>query len=115
MRVRVAGGFWMPLQQGFSVFPHYIPVPGMASTQSLRDSDVISISKKLTTLEMKELNERQRAEHANNMYEQQKMTLRSLEDRNFELEQKFAEVRSGDRNLKDILVLYIYTCICFSC
>ena len=67
---------------------------GMASSQQLHDSDVISISKKLTTLEMKELNERQRAEHASNMYEQQKITLRTLEDRNFELEGKFAEVRN---------------------
>jgi centrosomal protein CEP290 len=53
---------------------------------------VISISRKLTTLEMKELNERQRAEHATRMYDQQKVTLRSVEDRNFELEQKFSQV-----------------------
>ena len=46
----------------------------------------------MTTLEMKELHERQRAEHASNMYEQQKNQLRLLEDRNFELEQRFAEV-----------------------
>lgn len=52
----------------------------------------MSISHKLTTLEMKELNERQRADHATHMYDQQKKQLRSLEDRNFELEQKFAEV-----------------------
>lgn len=41
---------------------------------------------------MKELNERQRAEHASRMYEQQKSLFRQLEDRNFELEHKFAEV-----------------------
>ena len=67
-------------------------MPGLASSQTLTDSDVISISKKLTTLEMKELNERQRAEHATRMYDQQKLNLRSIEDRNFELERKFSEV-----------------------
>ena len=66
----------------------------MASSKDLSSSDVISISKKLTTLEMKELNERQRAEHASRMYESQKKQLRSLEDRNFELERKFSEVQS---------------------
>ncbi len=65
---------------------------GLASSISLTDTDLTSISKKLTTLEMKELNERQRAEHATRMYDQQKLQLRHLEDRNFELEQKFAEV-----------------------
>ena len=34
------------------------------STSDLSSSDVLSMSKKVTTLEMKELNERQRAEHA---------------------------------------------------
>lgn len=60
--------------------------------KSITDSDVISVSKKITTLEMKELNERQRAEHAVNMYEQQKSILNNLEARNKELEEKFAEV-----------------------
>ena len=41
---------------------------------------------------MKELNERQRAEHAVNMYEQQKSLLHNMEDRNKELEDKFSEV-----------------------
>ena len=43
-------------------------------------------------LEMKELNERQRSEHAVRMYEQQRDILRELESRNKELEEKFAEV-----------------------
>jgi len=50
------------------------------------------VAHQLTTLEMKELNERQRAEHALHMYEQQKTLFRQMEDRNFELERKFAEV-----------------------
>lgn len=61
--------------------------------KNLTDSDVISVSKKITTLEMKELNERQRAEHAVRMYEQQKSILHDLETRNKDLEEKFAEVR----------------------
>ena len=56
------------------------------------NADIISISKKLTMLEMKELNERQRAEHAVRMYEQQRHLLGDLESRNKELEDKFAEV-----------------------
>jgi centrosomal protein CEP290 len=60
----------------------------------LSDSNVIATSRKITTLEMKELNERQRADHAQRMYEQYKITVRDLEQRNLELEQKFAEVWS---------------------
>ena len=65
---------------------------GVATRSTLTDSELTSISKKLTTLEMKELNERQRADHSARMYAQQKKQLRDLEDRNFELEAKFAEL-----------------------
>ena len=58
----------------------------------ISDGDAVTISKKITTLEMKELNERQRAEHAVRMYEQQKSILHNLEERNKELEDKFSEV-----------------------
>ena len=60
--------------------------------KGVTDGDIISISKKITTLEMKELNERQRAEHAVNIYEQQKSLLHNMEARNTELENKFSEV-----------------------
>ena len=46
----------------------------------------------MSTLEMKELNERQRAEHATMMYEQQKKQLRLAEDRICEIENKFSKV-----------------------
>ena len=65
--------------------------------KGITDADVISVSKKITTLEMKELNERQRADHAVNMYEQQKAILHNLETRNKDLEDKFAEVRNKHR------------------
>ena len=65
--------------------------------KNLTDTDVISVSKKITTLEMKELNERQRAEHAVRMYEQQKSILHDLENRNKDLEEKFSEVRERER------------------
>lgn len=68
---------------------------GSVRSQDLEDSELISIAHRLTTLEMKELNERQRAEHASHMYEQQKTLFRQLEDRNFELEHKFAEVETA--------------------
>lgn len=67
-------------------------------------------AKKLATLEMKELNERQRAEHAVRMYEQRKEMIAELENRNSELEQKFAEVtrmnleaQRTERQLRDEL------------
>ncbi|XP_005096015.2 centrosomal protein of 290 kDa [Aplysia californica] len=80
------------------------------SEVSVTDGDIISISKKLTMLEMKELNERQRAEHASRMYQQQRQLLQDLENRNSELEEKFAgvtkmnlEMQSTERELRDEL------------
>lgn len=68
------------------------------------------MAKKLATLEMKEINERQRAEHAVRMYEQRRETITELENRNTELEQKFAEVtkmnldaQRTERQLRDEL------------
>lgn len=83
---------------------------GREATEILGDSDVISLSKKITTLELKELNERQRADHSARMYDQQKIQLRELEDRNFELESKFREItkmnlelQKTERELRDEL------------
>ena len=58
----------------------------------MTDNEILSVSRKLTMLEMKEINERQRADHAQSMYDKQRTALRQLEDRNIELEHKFAEV-----------------------
>lgn len=80
---------------------------GAAKSQDLEDNELISIAHRLTTLEMKELNERQRAEHASCMYEQQKTLFRQLEDRNFELEHKFAEVKTAS-----FPVMYLYSPLC---
>ncbi|XP_016875470.1 centrosomal protein of 290 kDa isoform X7 [Homo sapiens] len=60
--------------------------------KSITNSDIVSISKKITMLEMKELNERQRAEHCQKMYEHLRTSLKQMEERNFELETKFAEL-----------------------
>ncbi|XP_036157304.1 centrosomal protein of 290 kDa isoform X6 [Myotis myotis] len=60
--------------------------------KSITNSEIASISKKITMLEMKELNERQRAEHSQKMYEHIKTSLKQMEERNFELETKFAEL-----------------------
>lgn len=62
------------------------------ATKAITNSEIVSISKKITMLEMKELNERQRAEHCQRMYENLRNTLKQAEERNFELETKFAEV-----------------------
>ncbi|NWH75873.1 CE290 protein, partial [Piaya cayana] len=62
------------------------------ATKAITNSEILSISKKITMLEMKELNERQRAEHSQRMYEHLRNTVKQVEDRNFELETKFAEL-----------------------
>ncbi|XP_061677672.1 centrosomal protein of 290 kDa isoform X2 [Syngnathoides biaculeatus] len=51
-----------------------------------------SAARRMATLEMKELNERQRAEHATAMYEQLRSSFKQVEERNAELEAKFAEL-----------------------
>ncbi|KAM9814767.1 centrosomal protein of 290 kDa-like isoform 3-T3 [Syngnathus typhle] len=51
-----------------------------------------SVARRMATLEMKELNERQRAEHATAMYERMRSSLGKVEERNSELEAKFAEL-----------------------
>ncbi|XP_051499060.1 centrosomal protein of 290 kDa isoform X7 [Apus apus] len=61
-------------------------------TKTITNSEIVSISKKITMLEMKELNERQRAEHSQRMYEHLRNTVKQVEERNFELEAKFAEL-----------------------
>lgn len=56
------------------------------------NNEMVSAARRITTLEMKELNERQRAEHAHKMYEHVRNSLKHVEDRNLELESKFTEV-----------------------
>ncbi|XP_040413962.1 centrosomal protein of 290 kDa isoform X3 [Cygnus olor] len=62
------------------------------ASKVITNSEILSISKKIAMLEMKELNERQRAEHSQQMYEHLRNTLKQVEERNFELETKFAEL-----------------------
>ncbi|RMC03488.1 hypothetical protein DUI87_20687 [Hirundo rustica rustica] len=62
------------------------------ATKAITSSEILSISKKITILEMKELNERQRAEHSQRMNEHLRSTVKQIEERNFELETKFAEL-----------------------
>ncbi|XP_074532941.1 centrosomal protein of 290 kDa [Halichoeres trimaculatus] len=78
--------------------------------KALANNEMVSAARRITTLEMKELNERQRAEHAHRMYEQMKSSLRQVEDRNAELESKFAELtkmnveaQRTERELRDEL------------
>nr|XP_009934536.1 PREDICTED: centrosomal protein of 290 kDa [Opisthocomus hoazin] len=62
------------------------------ATKAITNSEILSISKKITMLEMKELNERQRADHSQRMYEHLRNTVQQIEERNLELETKFAEL-----------------------
>lgn len=62
------------------------------ASKAIANSEIASVSKRMAVLEMRELNERQRAEHAQRMYEHLRNSHRQVEDRNAELETKFAEV-----------------------
>ena len=74
-------------------------------------SEHLSLAKRLTTMEMKELNERQRAEHAVRIQDQLRKTLSEMENRNMELEHKFAQVKEilGDCPFKNKNQVYILT------
>ena len=56
------------------------------------DSNEVAASKKIAMLEMKSINETQKADHAHRMYEHQKKILSDLEERNNQLEEKFSQV-----------------------
>uniref|UniRef100_A0A8C6L106 Centrosomal protein 290 n=1 Tax=Nothobranchius furzeri TaxID=105023 RepID=A0A8C6L106_NOTFU len=85
--------------------------PGMAkSDKASINNEMLSAARQITTSEMKELNERQRAEHAQKMYEHTRNSLRQVEERNAELESKFAELtkmnaeaQKTERELRDEL------------
>ena len=53
------------------------------------------LAKRLTAIEMKELNERQRADHAQRMYDEQRSILRQLENRNLDLEANIAQINKS--------------------
>ncbi len=55
-------------------------------------SDSIGLIKRLAVVEMKELNERQRADYAQRMYDEQRNILRQAENRNLEVENNFAQL-----------------------
>lgn len=65
--------------------------------KAMANNEMVSAARRITTLEMKELNERQRAEHAHKMYEHIRNSLKQVEERNVELESKFAEVRGQEK------------------
>ena len=67
-------------------------VPTAAMTESVQDSQLKTLSERLTMTEMKELNERQRANHADRMYDRLKDALKTAENRNAELEENFGNV-----------------------
>ncbi|KAM6973340.1 centrosomal protein of 290 kDa [Aplochiton taeniatus] len=80
------------------------------AAKAMANSEIVSASRRITTLEIRELNERQRAEHAHRMYEHLRNSLRQVEERNFELENKFAtltkenlEAQRTERELRDEL------------
>lgn len=91
-----------------------ISVSGQSFKITENDSSLISIAKRLTALEMKELNERQKADHAQRMYDQQRILLREIENRNIELEQNFSQIskkylqlEKSEQNLREKLSEYV--------
>lgn len=59
------------------------------------ESVTSQLAKRLTAMEMKELNERQKADHAQRMYDEQRNLLRQLENRNLELEANIAQLNKN--------------------
>ena len=66
----------------------------------IHDNQLESLTKQLATLEMKELNEKQRADHADNKYKLVQAQVIQLEKRNGELETKFADVAKSNLELQ---------------
>lgn len=60
--------------------------------KDISDASGISLAKRLAAIEMKEINERQRADYAQRMYDEQRNLLRSVENRNLELENNYAKL-----------------------
>jgi centrosomal protein CEP290 len=80
----------------------------------MHDHQLESLTKQIATLELKELNEKQRADHAENKYKLIQAQTNQLEKRNEELEVKFADVTKAnlelqrtERELRDTLVTSI--------
>ena len=80
----------------------------------IKDNQVDSLSKQIATLEMKTLNEKQRADHADSRYKLLQNQSSQLEKRNEELEVKFADVSKAnlelqktERDLRDQIVTSI--------
>jgi centrosomal protein CEP290 len=59
-----------------------------------------SLSKRLIAIEMNEINEKQRADHAQKMYDEQRRVLRVLENRNLELEENYSKLSKLYLNLQ---------------
>uniref|UniRef100_A0A3B4B0G5 Uncharacterized protein n=1 Tax=Periophthalmus magnuspinnatus TaxID=409849 RepID=A0A3B4B0G5_9GOBI len=76
---------------------------GAKAGKAQLNSEIVSAARHITTLEMKELNERQRADHAQRMYDHIRSSLTQVEERNAELEAKFTEVTTETHYSKETL------------
>ncbi|CAG2057384.1 unnamed protein product [Timema podura] len=83
-------------------------------TQDTHDNQISLLSKKLAALELKELNEKQRADHADKMYKILKEQIIQLEERNSELESRNStlvaensSLHQVERELRDNLVTFV--------
>nr|CAD7456946.1 unnamed protein product [Timema tahoe] len=83
-------------------------------TQDTHDNQISLLSKKLAALELKELNEKQRADHADKMYKILKEQIIQLEERNSELESRNStlvaensSLHQVERELRDDLVTFV--------
>jgi len=68
---------------------------GPAGNAENIEATTSQLAKRLTAMEMKELNERQKADHAQRMYDEQRNILRQLENRNLDLENNIAQLNKN--------------------
>lgn len=70
------------------------------ATNMILDHQLESLTKQIATLEMKELNEKQRADHSENKAKLLQAQIQQLEKRNEELEHKFADIARANLELQ---------------
>ena len=73
---------------------------GADNVDTTSSTSFVSLAKRLAAVEMRELTERQRGDHAQRMYDEQRQVLRRLEDRNLEVEASMAQL---NRNYMQLL------------
>ena len=75
---------------------------GVHEKEGKENSELAKISKQLASIEIKELNERQKNDYLNNQYKLLQTQMQHIEKRNNELEEKFEIVSASNLKLQEI-------------